>query len=339
MLLVLIVKPMFLFDVGFQLSYLAVFGIIWVQPKLAAVYKPKFLLDKKIWQLLSVSIAAQVGILPLSIYYFHQFPGLFVVSNLVIIPFLGAILIGGIVVIAMSLLDILPQFLGDIYGFVISLMNGFVSWVSHQEQFLFKDLSISFLMMLGCYYVVFSGIVFLINRNPKRLIYFFISIVFVQSLYFLESKTATEKDAFIVFHKSRFSIIGRREGAEMKLQHNLDTTTSKIIKAVKSYRIAAHIKNIKNVDFKNYINFKEQDILLIDSLGVYQLDKLKEPILVLLYSPKINLERLIQTLKPSLIIADGSNYKSDINRWEITALKNGIPFHYTGKKGAFILRK
>jgi competence protein ComEC len=229
--------------------------------------------------------------------------------------------------------------LGDTYGFVISLMNGFVSWVSHQEQFLFKDLSISFLMMLGSYLFVIFGVVFLINRSPKRLIYFFISILLVQNLYFFESKKATEKDAFIVFHKSRFSVLGRREGAEIKLQHNLDTITSKEIKAVKSYRIAAHIKNIENVDFKNYINFKEQDILLIDSLGIYQLDKLKEPIVVLMYSPKINLERLIQTLKPSLIIADGSNYKSDINSWEITALKNAIPFHYTGKKGAFVLNK
>lgn len=339
MLLVLIVKPIFLFDVGFQLSYLAVFGIIWVQPNLVAVYKPKFLIDKKIWQLFTVSIAAQVGILPLSIYYFHQFPGLFVVSNLVIIPFLGAILIGGIMVIAMSLLNILPQFLGDIYSFVISLMNGFVRWVSHQEQFLFKDLSISFLMMLGSYYIVFSGVVFLMNRSPKRLIYFLISILLVQNLYFFESKTATEKDAFIVFHKTRFSIIGRREGAEIKLQHNLDTLPFKEFKAVKSYCIAAHIKNIENVDFRNYINFKQQDILLIDSLGVYQLEKLKKPIVVLMYSPKINLERLIRTLKPSLIIADGSNYKSDINRWAITALKNVVPFHYTGKKGAFILSK
>jgi competence protein ComEC len=339
MLLVLVVKPMFLFDVGFQLSYLAVFGIIWVQPKLVTVYKPKFLIDKKIWQLCTVSIAVQVGILPLSIYYFHQFPGLFVVSNLVIIPFLGAILIGGILVIAMSLLDILPQFLGDIYGVVISLMNGFVRWVSHQEQFLFKDLSISFLMMLGSYYLVFSGVVFLSNRSPKRCIYFLISILLVQNLYFIERKTAFEKDAFIVFHKSRFSILGKREGMQIKLQHNIDTITSKEIKAVKSYRIAAHIKNIENVDFKNYINFKGQDILLIDRFGVYQLDTLKEPIVVLQYAPKINLERLIQTLKPSLIIADGSNYKSDISRWETTALKNAIPFHYTGKKGAFILSK
>jgi competence protein ComEC len=339
MLFLLLFKPMFLYDVGFQLSYLAVFGIIWVQPKLVIIYKPKFLIDKKIWQLFTVSIAAQIGVLPLSIYYFHQFPGLFILSNLVIIPFLGAILMGGIIVILMSLLNVLPTLLASFYGLVISAMNSFVGLVSDQEQFLLKDISISFLMMLGCYYFIFSGIVFLINRRPTSLLYFFISIVFVQSLYFIEAKKKNEQEAFIVFHKSRFSLIGLREGGKMKLQHDLDILKSKEIKAIKSYRVAESIHKIEKVDFKNYINFKDQDILLIDSLGVYQLHKLKKPMVVLQYSPKINLERLIQTLKPSLIIADGSNYKSDANKWAITAFKNAIPFHYTGKKGAFVLTK
>jgi competence protein ComEC len=339
MLFLLIVKPMFLFDVGFQLSYLAVFGIVWVQPKIVAVYKPKFLLDKKIWQLLSVSIAAQVGILPLSIYYFQQFPGLFVLSNLVIIPFLGAILMGGIVVILMALLAILPPFLATIYGFVISVMNSFVGWVSQQEQFLFKEISISFLMMLCCYCFIFSAIVFLIDKRPKNLICFLISILFVQGFYFLEHKTASDREAFMVFHKSRFSVIGLREGMKMALQHDLDLPESKEIKAVQAYRVAEYIKHINIVDFKNYIHFKEQDILLIDSLGVYQLDQLKHPIVVLQYSPKINVERLIQTLNPSLIIADGSNYKSVVNNWKITCLEKAVPFHYTGNKGAFVLMK
>jgi competence protein ComEC len=337
MLFLLIVKPMFLFDVGFQLSYLAVFGIIWVQPKLVTLYTPRFLLDKKIWQLITVSIAAQVGILPLSIYYFQQFPGLFVLSNLVIIPFLGAILIVGILVIFMSLLHMLPSFLAAAFGFVISLMNGFVSWVAKQEQFLLKEISISFLMMLGCYFLVFLGILFLIQKTPKRLIYFLVAILLVQSIYFFEEKTANEKEAFIVFHKSRFSIIGRRIGVKMNLQENLETIQPKEIKAVKSYRVAEYMSAIEKVNFKNYIRFNEQDILLIDSLGVYQLQKLEKPIVVLQYSPKINLERVIQVLKPSLIIADGSNYKSDVNNWELIALKNKIRFHYTGKKGAFIL--
>ena len=337
MLFLLIINPMFLFNVGFQLSYLAVFGIIWVQPKLVAIYSPRFLISKKVWQLITVSMAAQVGILPLSIYYFHQFPGLFVLSNLVIIPFLGAILLGGILIISISLLKVLPAFLATAYGAIISLMNSFVSWVAAQEQFLFQEISVSFLMMLGCYLFIFLGILLLIKKTPKRFIYFLVAILLVQSIYFFEEKMANEKATFLVFHKSRFSIIGKRVGKQINIQHNLDSVQLRNMKAVKPYLIAEHIKDTQKVNFKNYIRFKEQDILIVDSLGVYQLTKLQHPIVVLQYAPKLNLERLIQTLKPSLIITDGSSYKSYIKQWQEIALKNQVPFYDTGKKGAFVL--
>ena len=72
-------------------------------------------------------------------------------------------------------------------------------------------------------------------------------------------------------------------------------------------------------------------------MGAYQLNKLVHPIVILQHSPKINLERLIHRLKPSLIIADGSNYKSYAGNWEKISIKNKIPFHDTRKKGAFKL--
>ena len=337
MLFLLILKPMFLFDVGFQLSYLAVFGIIWVQPKLVTLYHPRFLIDKKVWQLITVSIAAQVGILPLSIYYFQQFPGLFVLSNLVIIPFLGAILIGGILVIFMSLLNVLPTFLALMYGYVISLMNDFVSWVGAQEQFLFKEISISFAMMLCCYLLIFSGTLFLIKKTPRKFMYFLIVVLLIQSLYFFEERKAIEKESLIVFHKSRFSIIGKRKGLKIKIQQNIDTLKPSEINIIKSYVTAEYIKYVENINFKNFIQFKEKNILIVDSLGVFQLNKLAHPIVILQHSPKINLERLIYRLKPSLIIADGSNYKSYASNWKKISIKYKVPFHDTRKKGFFKL--
>lgn len=338
MFFLLIVKPMFLFDVGFQLSYLAVFGIIWVQPKLYAVYKPKFFVMDKIWQLFTVSIAAQVGILPLSIYYFNQFPGLFMLSNLLIIPFLGAILIGGILIILLALLNILPQFIATIYSNIIQLMNGFVSWISHQEQFLFKDISISFLMMLFWYFAIFSLVIFLIKKTPKRLMYFLFSLIILQSVYFFEKKNLANKNELIVFHKSRFGIIGNRAGAQLILQYNLDSLKSKDIKAIKPYVIHEKLKKVTKVHFKNFINYNNQAILIVDSLGIYALKNVVKPIVVLQYSPKINLERLIIKLKPLAIVADGSNYKSDVRGWSKTAAFYKIKFHYTGQKGAFVLK-
>ncbi|WP_298766371.1 ComEC/Rec2 family competence protein [uncultured Polaribacter sp.] len=336
MLFLLICKPMFLFDVGFQLSYLAVFGIVWVQPKLYALYAPRFYLDKKVWQLFTVSIGAQVGILPLSIYYFQQFPGLFVLSNLIIIPFLGFILISGILIIIGALLNCLPQFLASFYGDIIATMNAFVSWISQQEDFLLKEISISFLMMLGCYFLMFSLVLVLMKRKTSILIYFLSAILVVQSIYFIETKIRLKEDAFIVFHKSRSAILGLRTGERLLLQQNVNDQDLSKIKAIKPYTIKNNLV-LKNKDFKNLLHFKKNTILLLDSLGVYQIENLPKPIVVLQYSPKINLKRLITKVKPTQIIADGSNYKNNINFWKQTCLESNIPFHYTGQKGAFIL--
>ena len=63
---------------------------------------------------------------------------------------------------------------------------------------------------------------------------------------------------------------------------------------------------------------------------------MKNPIVVLQYSPKINLERLIQFVKPKQIVADGNNYKSFVKTWEGICRKQKTPFYYTGKNGAFM---
>ncbi len=337
MFLLLLVNPLFLFDVGFQLSYLAVFGIVWLQPKICAIWKPRYKIVDKGWQLFGVSIAAQAGILPLSLYYFHQFPGLFIASNLVIIPFLGTILIGGIVVILFAFLGILPQFMADFYGLIISLMNKFVSFISHQEQFLITNISFSFLLMMVFYAVIIFMARFFIDRNSKKLLYALIAIVLLQSVFLFEKYQKEKKQEFIVFHKSRNSILGNRIGEKLQVYHHLDSVKIRQQKLLIAYKVNEKVV----LDFYQKTPFvftrSNQHILRIDSLGIYQLNKLKNPIVLLQESPKINLIRLIEGLQPVQIIADGSNYKSYVNRWRKTCLEKGILFYYTGQKGAVII--
>lgn len=335
MFFLLLVKPLFLFDVGFQLSYLAVFGIVWIQPKLYKIYKPTYKVDNKLWQLITVSIAAQMGVLPLSLYYFHQFPGLFMLSNLIIIPCLGAILIGGIGIIFMAIIGVLPQVLASSYGFVISLMNNFVSWISQQEYFLFKDISLSFLTMLAFYLLIILGTSFLIKRTSRKGIYLLVSVVLFQAVFLLEKYQKNSKQELLVFHKSRQSILGVRNGSDLKIYHHLDTLKIKKLSMLQVYATAQDLKLRFVEEFPTILSYKGKTILVIDHLGVYQIQDLENPIVILWNSPKLNLKRLIKTLNPSQIIADGSNYKSYVKSWEVTAKKLKIPFHYTGEKGAF----
>ena len=339
MFLLLLIKPMFLFDVGFQLSYLAVFGIVYMQPKMYSLWKPTLRIVDFFWKLCTVSLAAQIGVLPLSIFYFHQFPALFLVSNLVIVPFLGILFTGGIVVIFMSILNVLPQFIADFYGTIISCMNTFVSWISDREDFLFEEVSMSFTAMLCWYVLIFLGIYYFIVRSSKICKYFLSSILLCQIIFLLELNEKKVKKEFIIFHKSSQSIIGKRNGDRLLLQQETNSAQSKKHSCISTYKTSENISEIHLVDFKNYIHFANKDILIIDRLGVYKNIGVKHPIVVLQYSPKINLTRLIKTVQPSKIIADGSNYKRDVIHWEKTCLAEQVSFHYTGFKGAFVLKE
>ena len=335
MFILLLLKPLFLFDVGFQLSYLAVFGIIWVQPVFYQLWKPKYYIIDKGWQLITVSTAAQLGVLPISLFYFHQFPGLFFLSNLLIIPFLGVILGTGIIVLGLSYLTILPILLVDIYGGIISILNRLVAFIARQEAFLFSDISFSFIKMFFSYLVIIACFQFFLKRNAKRCLFFLSSVVVFQSVFFYEKYHIEKNNEFIVFHKSRNSIVGIRTGSFLEVYNDMDSLVTKQ-NLLKNYKVGENIQYQNYQKLPNILQLNKKIVLFIDTAGVYNLTDLQQPILVLRQSPKINIERLINTLQPTIIIADGSNYKSYVRRWKATCLKLQIPFWSTDELGAYI---
>lgn len=332
MFFLLLFHPFYLFEVGFQLSYLAVFSIVWIQPKLYNLWISEIWFFRKSWQLFTVSIAAQFGILPLSLFYFHQFPGLFFVANMLIIPFLGFILISGIVIIIFSLLGILPQFLATFYEYVLKLMNEIITWVSGFEAFVIRNISISVLVMVGIYLCVIFALKWFEKRTFQRLILFLLTIIFLQSIYFFEKYQRQSEKEFIVFN-TKESIIAVRKGEEVEF------LTSKAVNTINDYAIGIGVKNYKISETnKKLFHFKNETILVVDSLGFYNFKSVKPSIILLQQSPKINLNRLIKITKPKLIIADGTNYKSYLKGWENTCIKNKTPFYSTSQKGAYILK-
>ena len=335
MFLLLLLKPLFLFDVGFQLSYLAVFGIIWVQPVFYQLWKPKYYIIDKGWQLITVSTAAQLGVLPISLFYFHQFPGLFFLSNLLIIPFLGVILGAGIIVLGLSYLTILPVFLVDIYSGIISILNRLVAFIARQEAFLFSDISFSFIKMFFSYLVIIACFQFFLKRNAKRCLFFLSSVLIFQFVFFYEKYHIEKNNEFIVFHKSRNSIVGLRTGSFLEVYNDMDSLVTKQ-NLLKNYKVGENILYQNYQKLPTLLQLNKQIVLFIDTAGVYNLTDLHQPIVLLHQSPKINLERLINRLQPTIIIADGSNYKSYVRRWKATCLKLQIPFWSTNEQGAYI---
>ncbi len=117
--ILLVFNPNLLFDVGFQLSYAAVLGIVYFQPLLASLYHPKIRLVSYLWGLLTVSVAAQLTTFPLSVTYFHQFPVYFWMSNLIVIPAAFLFIVMGILILVTSPFAAISGFIATVAAFLV----------------------------------------------------------------------------------------------------------------------------------------------------------------------------------------------------------------------------
>jgi len=334
---ILLFKPTFLFEVGFQMSYLAVLGIVSVQPILYKLWKPKYLVFDKLWQIFTVTLAAQAGVVPISLFYFHQFPGLFFISNIVVIPFLGLILGFGLLVIALALMNALPNFIVVAYSFIIDSLNGFISWVAQFEDFLFRDIPFTILQVMCCYLIILALIQVYKFKNFKWIALSLITIICLQSASFY-NRQKTQDDAFVVFNKSRFTMIGQKHNEQLITSYNLDSLRQKTDNVIRNYKVGESIKEVITDSLQSFYHFNDKNILVIDSLGIYKGLSFRPNYVLLRNSPRLNLNRVLDSINPELIIADASNYKSYVKRWKATCEHKKIPFHYTNEKGALIIK-
>lgn len=129
-LILLTLKPVLILQPGFALSYLAVLGIVFYYPRFRSIINLKNKWLDKVASLICVSLAAQLATFPISIYYFHQFPNLFLLTNLIVIPLATIILYSGILWMAFIWLDPVAIYLGEIVFGACRILNGFVSWIS-----------------------------------------------------------------------------------------------------------------------------------------------------------------------------------------------------------------
>jgi competence protein ComEC len=282
-----------------------------------------------------VSFAAQIGAFPLSIFYFHQFPGLFFITNLIIIPFLIVIMGLGVLVMVLAAFDFVPIITMKSLEFCINYLNKIINWVASFEQFIIKDIPINW-QTLFCLYLLIITLIILFKKPtyPKIVVALF-SLLLLQSTQFITHLEIENQHEWIVFNSWKNTLITERNGNEVAVYGN-DSITNKIAfnTSLKSYLIANNSKVNSLNKIQNLYYFKDKKILVIDSLGIYS-KEINPDIIILRQSPKINLERLIEINRPKLIVADASNFKTTIQLWKGICAKKKIPFHATAEKGFY----
>lgn len=333
-MLLLLYNPNYLFDVGFQLSFAAVLSIVVFQPFVQKYNYSKYYIVKETKSLLLISLVAQIGVLPLTLYYFGQFPLLFLVANLIAIPLSSIILVLGLVLIPFNfLLPKVAVYLSILVNSLIDVMNNFTAWIVQFDAFIIKNIAFHEVLVVLMYIIIGGVIYFVYHPKVKNLSPILVAVLLFQMGYFSLNSKEKANDEFVVFNVMKHNLFVETKNNLAvfytdNLQHSKQT--------IEAYVRGKFIKNYCIQPVKNAYAFKKK-ILCVDSLGVYH-TKQKPEIVVLTQSPKINLKRLIASIKPQQIIADGSNYKSYVKLWKATCEQEKIPFHATAEKGFYSLK-
>ena len=332
-LVMLLINPEYLYQVGFQMSFAAVLAIVSFYPVFEKYFPVQQRILKYFTDLLWVSLSAQLGVLPLSLYYFHQFPTYFLLANSLSIPLLFLILFSGFSLIILGLIhldfNILYQFFDALLSFLLSI-NQQIALLPYS---LIQNIRFSNLLLI----VSFTGLIVLYYFLSKPKVYrhwLWLGswIILFEIVIWVQNQNDLQKENFYVFHQYKTPVVAMAKSGNMQIFQDKNLIDKYLQKSLK-----LHFNHLQYDSLPFFQTFNKYQILHLDSLGIYRFKNFQPDIVVLHYSPKINMDRLIQNLQPKIIVADGSNYKSYIRRWQQSAKKYRIPFYDVNQKGAFIL--
>ena len=354
----LLINPNLLFEVGFQLSYIAVLGIVYLQPLIyKRIYTKWWLLDK-IWAITAVSIAAQIATLPLTLYYFNQFPVYFMLSNLIVIPSAIVILSLGILLFITSPIPAISESIGWVLNKFIEGLNFGIKEIEALPNSLIEGLSISVLECAALYIIIMLFIRGLKIRKLKIINYaFFLTLIFIVN-DLIEDVALANSKSMIVYHINKNQAIDFIDGTSNVFLANSSLIKDKQkqsfhIKSNWSYLDLSSVQYIPNdLEILNetlmdsslqlvdtYSKFHTIKMVRIDNKFTLQALEKKVSVDYVLISSnsKTKLKNLYKMLDFDAVIVDGSNSKWNRNRVEAEAENLHIPIYNTDK-GAFYLK-
>lgn len=167
-------NPYLWWDAGFQLSYISVGGLVYLQPQLEGLISLKSGWLSKIWSLVCISLSAQLVTFPFSIYYFHQFPVYFLLSNLLITLPVSLLMYAGIVILLFP-----ADWLARPFEQLILLMNQVLDQISRLPYSVITPIWIS---KTELWLLCLSLIFLLTGLSAKKKHHFFILLPLLMML-------------------------------------------------------------------------------------------------------------------------------------------------------------
>lgn len=340
-------------EVGFQLSYSAVISIIAIQPILYKLYATKIWILNKAWQITTVSIAAQIGTFPISIYYFDQFPNYFILTNLIVIPLAGFIIYAGIILLITSSIAPLAWLCSKVLFGMLWFMNTSVGLVDKLPGATCKGISLELWeVVLFIAFIIFC-VLYFSNSYYKYIRYALITLVIISLSFSLKNFRNQNQKKIIVYNVRNNMAIDFIDG-----KRSYFLCTDSLIKHENKYSFNIknnwtdcginenYFINLSNERFikenlckkDNCINFYNKRIAILNKNEELKLSNksLMIDYLIISENPKIEIKDILEFYNPKLIIFDSSNKFWMLDKWKLECEELNINFYSVIDSGAFV---
>ncbi len=356
-LLLLLIDPNVIYNIGFQLSYSAVFAILYIQPKIFQLIYFKNIILSKIWALLGVSIAAQIGTFPLAIYYFHQFPNYFLLTNLWVIPLAFVVVSCGMLVLTIGILGLSTSIVGMIASlflkYILLILNKGVEIINFLPNAVSENLTLDKLEV-SLLYIFFFALVTHFLYKKYFWIFPLLGAALILSMSFIFNKSERlNSENWVVYKTNNFSAMDFISGEKSFLFGDSvflsDEKEQKYI--LGAYHTKLGIKECiafpleMNDQLPSYILIQE-NLILFHSLRILYLDSQRKeqiyanplPIdyIVVAKDAKVKLNELLKQYTFNYIIFDSSNSWWKIKYMKAEADNLGINYWDVNQQGAFV---
>ena len=336
--LLLCYNPYWLWDTGFQLSYIAVLSlVIFMKPVYDSIYIRNKLLDG-IWKLTAVTIAAQMLTFPLCLYLFHQFPVYFILSNLLAIPLSSVVLLAEIFLCIISFIHPVAIVFGKCIQQLIVVMNNFIL---HVEKLPFSSISriqISFEELIMLYLLLVCLYLAAVYKWKAACGFSFIPGFLLAVLHCLYTFNANNQRQLIVYdmkEKAAEIINGRESFLFLSPAMKEDSLSAQFTFAPSAI--------YNRINKRKYI-FRDQNTGPV-SIGGSELmilhkqpaREIKADILLVTGNPRLESEKFFGLIDCKLIVFDKTNSTRQVTTWKQYCQHAGISYWDVREKGAFII--
>lgn len=337
-------NPYWLWDVGFQLSYMAVLSIVVFYKFIYNLLYIENKLLNNLWQLAAVSIAAQILTTPLALYYFHQFPTYFLLANMVVVPVSTIVLIGTILLVIVSPIKIIAGFIGYVLNAVIWWLNSFIEMVEDFPLAQWGGLQINFLQAVLLFVFIAAISFFIIEKYKQGVWVALCSVLLFFTIRSYSFYKAMNQQRIIVYNANKLSaidfILGRQyifEGGESLLKDPL--TYSFAIKPSHTLNRIKEAEKIHGYYKKDRaILFQNKKILCVNSALVkVSGSPIHLDLIILSGNPKLYISQIKAVTKTSQIVIDGSVPAWKARYWIRDCDSLHIPCHNVATDGAFVM--